>query len=116
MSIACQSITELLHATQDGDQEAAEELFRLVYRELRQIAQHYLRQERLNHTLQATARFNEAYLRLFNGQKIEMENRAHFFGIVAAQMRRLLIDHARRRLARRRDAAQRQTELVELPG
>lgn len=77
------------------------------------MAQHYLRQERPNHTLQATALVHEVYLRLFNGQKVEMENRAHFFGIAAAQMRRILVDHARRKQARRRDGLRRQAEFPE---
>ncbi len=111
MSTIAKNITELLTAAQDGDREAADELFTLVYQELRQMAQHYLRQERPNHTLQATALVNELYLRLFNGQKIEIHNRAHFFGIVATQMRRILVDHARRRQARRRDASEYQTAL-----
>jgi RNA polymerase sigma factor (TIGR02999 family) len=111
MSTVAKSITELLAATQDGDREAADQLFTLVYQELRQMAQHYLRQERPNHTLQATALVHEVYLRLFNGQKIEMHNRAHFFGIAAAQMRRILVDHARRKQARRRDASQPQATL-----
>ena len=111
MSTVTKSITELLAATQDGDREAADQLFTLVYQELRQMAQHFLRQERPNHTLQATALVHEVYLRLFNGQKVEMHNRAHFFGIAAAQMRRILVDHARRKQARRRNAAQHQATL-----
>jgi len=114
MPTATQNITELLTAAQDGDQEAANELFGIVYQELRQMARHYLRQERPNHTLQATALVHEVYLRLFNGQKAEIENRAHFFGIAAAQMRRILVDHARRKQARRRDAAQGQGTFLEL--
>jgi RNA polymerase sigma factor (TIGR02999 family) len=113
MPTATKSITELLTAAQDGDQEAADQLFRLVYQELRQMAQHYLRQERPNHTLQATALVHEVYLRLFNGQKVEIENRAHFFGIAAAQMRRILVDHARRKQARRRDGLRWQAEFPE---
>ncbi|HKQ76591.1 MAG TPA: sigma-70 family RNA polymerase sigma factor [Blastocatellia bacterium] len=115
MPTATQNITELLTAAQDGDQEAANELFGIVYQELRQMARHYLRQERPNHTLQATALVHEVYLRLFNGQKAEIENRAHFFGIAAAQMRRILVDHARRKQARRRDAVQGQGTFRELP-
>ncbi len=91
MSTATKSVTELITAARDEDREAANELFTLVYQELHQMAQHYLRQERPNHTLQATALVHEVYLRLFNGQKIEMSNRAHFFGIVAKQMRRILV-------------------------
>ncbi len=114
MSTASKTITELLTAAQNGDPEAVNELFTLVYQELRQMAQHYLRQERPNHTLQATALVHEVYLRLFNGQKVEMRNRAHFFGIAATQMRRILVDHARRKQARRRNVSQSEESLGNL--
>jgi RNA polymerase sigma factor (TIGR02999 family) len=118
MSAGAKTITEILTAAQAGDQEAVNDLFTLVYQELRQMAQHYLQQERPNHTLQATALVHEVYLRLFNGQKVELRNRAHFFGIAATQMRRILVDHARRKQARRRNASQSEgpsEDLVEAP-
>jgi RNA polymerase sigma-70 factor, ECF subfamily len=77
--------------------ESPEELFGLVYNELRQVARAYMRRERADHTLQATALVNEAYLRLFQGQQFQWENRKHLFCTVARSMRRVLMDHARRR-------------------
>src|SRR5205807_1348882 len=70
--------------------------------ELRQIAGGYMRRERQDHTLQPTALVNEAYLRLFKGQEVTWENRAHFFGIAARVMRQILVDYARKRRARKR--------------
>ena len=86
-------------------EETPEELFGLVYNELRQVARAYMRRERANHTLQATALVNEAYLRLFEGQPFQWENRKHLFCTVARCMRRVLMDHARRRGAERHGGA-----------
>ena len=105
--------TTLLAAARNGDEEAAKELFALVYRELRQIAQHYLRAERSDHTLQATALVHEVYLRLFDGARPDPQNRAHFFAIAAQQMRQILVSHARRRQAKRRGGAQLKLTLGE---
>jgi RNA polymerase sigma-70 factor, ECF subfamily len=85
--------------------ESPEELFGLVYHELRQVARAYMRRERADHTLQATALVNEAYLRLFDGQAFQWENRKHLFCTVARSMRRVLMDHARRRGAERHGGA-----------
>jgi RNA polymerase sigma-70 factor, ECF subfamily len=85
--------------------ETPEELFGLVYNELRQVARAYMRRERADHTLQATALVNEAYLRLFEGQQFQWENRKHLFCTVARSMRRVLMDHARRRGAERHGGA-----------
>jgi RNA polymerase sigma factor (TIGR02999 family) len=85
--------------------ESPEELFGLVYQELRQVARAYMRRERADHTLQATALVNEAYLRLFNGQHFRWENRKHLFCTVARSMRRVLMDHARKRGAGRHGGA-----------
>ncbi|HTB16636.1 MAG TPA: ECF-type sigma factor [Bryobacteraceae bacterium] len=82
--------------------ETPEELFGLVYNELRQVARAYMRRERADHTLQATALVNEAYLRLFHGQKFQWQNRKHLFCTVARTMRRVLMDHARKHGAERR--------------
>ncbi len=98
------SLTELLAAAQRGDPEAQEEAARVVYAELHSLADAYLRRERDDHTLQATALVNEAYLRLL-GQDSPWQNRTHFFGIAATIMRRILVDHARRATATRRDRA-----------
>lgn len=93
--------------------ERPEELFGLVYNELRQVARAYMRRERLDHTLQATALVNEAYLRLFDGQPFQWENRKHLFCTVARTMRRVLMDHARKRGADRHGGALRRIELDE---
>jgi RNA polymerase sigma-70 factor, ECF subfamily len=88
------NVTELLVASSHGDPEALNKLLPLVYSELRRVAERYLRHERSDHTLQATALVHEAYLRLID-QNVPWQNRAHFFGIAAEMMRRILIDHAR---------------------
>jgi RNA polymerase sigma factor (TIGR02999 family) len=88
-------VTRLLAAYNDGDRDALEQLLPLVYNELRKLAGSYLRRERADHTLEPTALVHEAYLRLVN-QEIAWQNRAHFFGVAAQMMRRILVDHARR--------------------
>jgi RNA polymerase sigma-70 factor, ECF subfamily len=90
-------------AAHEGDQEgAAARLFEAAYRELRSLASGLMRNERPDHTLQATALVNEAYLRLVGDAPIEWQSRAHFFGVVVAAMRRVLVEHARRRSAEKR--------------
>jgi RNA polymerase sigma factor (TIGR02999 family) len=89
------NITQLLAAWSDGDQAALDALIPAVYDELRRQASRYLRQERPGHTLQTTALINEAYLRLVDQKSMRWQNRAHFFGIAAQLMRRILVDHAR---------------------
>src|SRR5436190_5813683 len=86
----------------DGDESAAAALFDAVYVELRQLARRYIRHERPDHTLQATALVHEAYLRLIGGDPIIWQNRAHFFSVAAQVMRHVLVDHARRRRAAKR--------------
>lgn len=100
-----QDVTGLLRRWEEGDKEALEELMPLVYGELRRLAAHYLRIERSGHTLQPTALVHEAYLRLVDQRHVVWQNRAHFFGIAAQMMRRVLVDHARRRAAGKRNAA-----------
>jgi RNA polymerase sigma factor (TIGR02999 family) len=95
-------LTQLLLAWSDGDREALERLTPLVYRELKKLAESYLRRERAGHTLQPTALAHEAYLKLIDQQHVRWQNRAHFFGIAAQAMRRILVDHARARLTRKR--------------
>jgi len=85
--------------------ESPEELFSLVYQELRQVARAYMQRERADHTLQATALVNEAYLRLFEGQPFRWENSKHLFCTVARAMRRVLVDHARKHRAERHGGA-----------
>jgi len=91
------NVTELLVAWGKGDQQAFDRLMPHVQRELHRIAAHYMAGERPGHDLQATALINEAYIRLVDWQDIQWADRAHFFGIAANMMRRVLVDHARRR-------------------
>ena len=90
-------VTQLLVAWSDGDRSALDKLLPLVEGELHRLAQGYMSHERQDHTLQTTALVNEAYLKLID-QKVDWQNRAHFFGIAAQIMRRILIDHARKHL------------------
>jgi len=98
-------LTALLRDASEGDQNALDRLMPLVYGELRKIAASYLRRERKDHTLQPTALVHEAYLRLTNQRDMAWQNRAHFYGIAAQMMRRILVDHARKRQAAKRDAS-----------
>jgi RNA polymerase sigma factor (TIGR02999 family) len=88
-------VTQLLKESARGDRTALDELLPLVYGELRRIADRYLKRERQDHTLQPTALVHEAYLRLVDQRDVEWQNRAHFFGVAAQMMRRILVDHAR---------------------
>ena len=97
-----EGITQLLVDWGNGDQAALEKLMPLVYSELRRLASHYLRRERGEHTLQPTALVNEAYLKLIDQRNAKWQNRAHFFGISAQLMRRILVDHARQHQAVKR--------------
>lgn len=90
-------VTELLRAWSDGDEDALEELTPIIYSELHRIARRYMKRERDGHTLQTTALVNEAYIRLIDWKSAKWENRAHFFGMSAKLMRRILVDFARRR-------------------
>jgi len=99
---SAQEVTALLKEWSAGDRDALERLMPLVYGELRQLAASHLRSERGDHTLQPTALVHEAYLRLVGQRSVSWANRAHFYGIAAQMMRRVLVDHARRRLAAKR--------------
>jgi RNA polymerase sigma factor (TIGR02999 family) len=90
-------LTQLLLAWSEGDQAALDQLMPLVYSELHALAKSYLRRERSDHSLQATALVNEAYLRLIDAQRVRWENRAHFFAISARLLRQILVDFARNR-------------------
>ena len=90
-------VTRLLLAWREGDAGAVTRLMPLVYEELRRLARDYLRRERGGHTLQPTALVHEAYLRLVDDTQIQWQGRAHFFGVAARAMRRILVDHARAR-------------------
>jgi len=96
-------VTVLLGQWRQGSPEAQEKLMVMVQSELRRLAASYLRRERAGHTLQPTAVVNEAYLRLMPQRGVHWENRAHFFGIAAKMMRRVLVDHARRKRAGKRE-------------
>jgi RNA polymerase sigma factor (TIGR02999 family) len=93
--------TALLVRWKDGDSSALDQLLPLVYDELRRLARYYLQRDRSGHTLQSTALVHEAYLRLVD-QNVDWQSRAHFFGIAAQMMRRILVDHARSRNAAKR--------------
>lgn len=95
-------VTQMLLRHHRGDEKALAELFPVVYDELRKIAAGYMRRESAGHTLQATALVNEAYFRLVDQKAVEWQNRAHFYGVAAQIMRRILVDHARARLAEKR--------------
>src|SRR5258705_7465187 len=90
-------VTRLLVDWGNGDQEALDELIPLVYDELRRLARRYMRRESQDHTLQTSALVNEAYLRLIDQRSVQWQNRAHFFGVAAQLMRRILVNHARSR-------------------
>jgi RNA polymerase sigma-70 factor, ECF subfamily len=90
-----QNVTQLLIGWSNGDKEALDALLPVVYEELRKQAANYLRRERVGHTLQTTALIHEAYLKLVDQKNVHWQNRAHFFGIAAQLMRRILVDHAR---------------------
>ena len=95
-------VTALLRAWSGGDEEALPALLPLVEAELRRLARAYMARERMGHTLQATALVNEAFLRLIDARQVAWQDRAHFLGISARLMRRVLVDHARTRGARKR--------------
>lgn len=90
-----QRVTELLHDLSEGKEQALANLLPIVHGELRRQAARYLRRERHNHTLQPTALVNEAFIRLVDQRNVRWQNRAHFFGVAAQAMRRILVDHAR---------------------
>ncbi|HEX6043758.1 MAG TPA: ECF-type sigma factor [Pyrinomonadaceae bacterium] len=90
-------LTQLLEAWSDGEEEALERLAPLVHAELYRLAKRYMNRERPDHLLQTSALINEAYIRLIDWKNVRWQNRAHFFGVAAQMMRRILVDFARRR-------------------
>jgi RNA polymerase sigma factor (TIGR02999 family) len=104
MATASSQVTLLLRAWSDGDPQALEQLLPLVDAELRRLARGYMNRERRGHTLQPTALINEAFIRLAGAQNIRWQDRAHFFGICARLMRRVLVDYARARGFQKRGA------------
>ncbi|MCW5977783.1 MAG: sigma-70 family RNA polymerase sigma factor [Bryobacteraceae bacterium] len=109
------TVTALLMQWSAGNEAARESLLPLVYGELRKLAQAMLRQERRDHTLQPTALVNELYLRLVDQRRVTVQDRRHFFGLAAYLMRRVLVDHARRKKAAKR-GAEALSPLVDEPG
>jgi RNA polymerase sigma factor (TIGR02999 family) len=107
MTLTSHSVTQMLLDWSEGDREALDKLIPIVYSELRLRAARYLRRERPGHTLQTTALIHETYLRLVDQKDVQWQNRAHFFGIAAQLMRRILVDHARQRDAAKRGGADR---------
>lgn len=95
-------VTRLLIQLSEGNQNVVNEIFPLIYDELKKIAGNYLRNERVSHTLQPTALVHEAYIKLIDHTRINWQNRAHFLGMAATIMRQILIDHARRHRAGKR--------------
>ena len=104
-----QPVSELLAQWRAGDEESLRRLVPLVYNELRRLARYHLRRERPDHTLQTTALVHEAYLCLMKQPPMEVENRAHFFGVCANLMREILVQYARRRKAAKRDGGHKLT-------
>ncbi len=99
-------VTELLVRYSSGDNSVSESLFQLVYQELKRLAVHYMKNEKGTVSLQPTVLVHEAYLRMVGDTEMHYENRNHFFATAAQQMRRLLIDHARHRLAQKRGSGE----------
>jgi RNA polymerase sigma factor (TIGR02999 family) len=97
-----ESIQDLLDGFSAGDEKAAADLLERLYAELHLIAQQHMRRERVDHTLQPTALVNEAYLRMVGGAGVTWKDKAHFLAAAARTMRRILVDHARKKLARKR--------------
>jgi RNA polymerase sigma factor (TIGR02999 family) len=106
-------VTELLIDWGHGDKGALDRLMPLVYEELRAIARRHLRREEPDHTLQSTALVHEAYLRLVDQNRVDWQNRAHFFAVASQLIRRILVDHARRRQAGKRGGARETLALDE---
>ena len=104
-------VTQLLHNWSKGDQSALDQLMPLVYGELRRLASSHLRRERPDHTLQSTALVHEAFMRLVNQQEVHWQSRAHFFGIAAQMIRRILVDYARSQHAEKRGSGAVRMEL-----
>jgi len=99
---ATHDLTQLLVQCGNGNKQALDDLTPLVYKELRRLAASHLRKERNSHTLQPTALVHEAYLRLVDQKNPNWQNRSHFYGIASQLMRRILVDHARKRQAHKR--------------
>ena len=106
-------VTYILNAIQRGDEKASEELLPLVYAELRKLAAHRMAAESTGHTLQPTALVHEAWIRLAGGNQQSWDNRGHFFAAAAESMRRILVDHARKKQSIKRGSGVAKEELNE---
>jgi RNA polymerase sigma-70 factor, ECF subfamily len=104
-------ITQLLHQVESGDRSAVDRLFAAVYQELRNLAGQFFRREPEGNTLQPTALVHEAYVKLVGQTGVEWQNRTHFFAVAAQAMRRILVDHARKRAAAKRGGKQKRVLL-----
>lgn len=108
-----EDVTQLLKDWNSGNKEALDQLLPAVYNELRRLARQHLRRERPDHTLQSTELVHEAYLRLVDQERVSWQNRAHFYGVAAQMMRRILVDHARHRLSEKHGGAREKLSLDE---
>jgi RNA polymerase sigma factor (TIGR02999 family) len=106
-------VTQILKDWSGGDPAAPEKLMPLVYEELRRLARNFIARERADHTLQATALVHEAYLRIVDEKRVSWQNRAHFYGMAARLMRRILVDHARAHNAAKRGGLEQKLTLDE---
>ena len=106
-------VTQLLQSWSEGNQEALDKLVPLVHAELHRLARHYMSNERPGHTLQTTELVNEAYVRLIDWQNVRWQNRAHFFGVAAQIMRRILVDFARSRASAKKGGGTQYVSLSE---
>lgn len=112
-SLSLPDVTGLLHAWGDGDPNAFRAIVQMVYPELRKIARRCLAGERTGHTIQATALVHEAFIRLIDIERIQWQDRAHFFAVSARIMRRILVEYARRRQYAKRGGGARRVDLTE---
>ena len=112
-NLSRRDVTILLHAWSEGDESAPEKLAPLIYEELRRLARRSMRRENPGHTLETGALLNEAYLRLADWKNARWTNRAHFYGVAAQIMRRVLVDHARSRDYQKRGGGVRHVSLDE---
>ena len=113
MDRSSNQVTQLLLAWSEGNEAARDELMSAVYQELHRLAHSYMKRESSGHTLQTSALVNEAFLRLVNQKNVKWRNRAHFYGIAAQMMRRILVDYARSRRYQKRGAGIRDLSLDE---
>lgn len=114
MTVSPQQITQMLKDWSNGDQSARDQLIPLVYEELRRMAHQHMKKERPGHTLQTSALVHEAFVRLVDQSDVQWQNRAHFFGIAAQMMRRILVDYARGRNYAKRGGGARQVSLEDV--